>query len=699
MYPKSRYASCWLLAAMPTLASFGADRSGPLNELAATAEDPAVITTVAEASARWVDLSDDNVRVQIEGVVTGTMPSGAFRLHDGTLGIYVVRSAGGLKLTPGDRIAVAGTLRQGGFSPWIAPRRIVPLGRAPYPEARPASYDLLASGAADNQWLEITGVVRAAEVLEPPDFISLNLGMAGGNLRVLVNYSPHPVLESLVDAEVRMRGVASVNVNKHGHVVEPSFRAPSFAEVVVQRPPPGDPFELPLVPVSRLMRFAQGHRVRTSGVVTRRFSDTMFFVREGKLGLKVVTKQPVTFRPGDIIEADGFPVMSDGLAVLDQAVARSAGTGAPPDPVPTGLEALRDGTHTSDLVSVRARLVDWTAAGRKATLILQTGDQLFKGLLDQIPTQPLVLPEKNSLVNVTGVCIISELEDVWYYQPRSFLLLVADSADLELIQAPPWWTPERLWRALATTCLVLLASGGWVWLLRRQMERKHAVIEQQARHAAALEERSRIARELHDTLEQGLTGLSLQMKAIETDLNGTPHPAKSRLKFARQMLRQSRALAHNAIRELRSETVPSRLEGLVQGLKRVADSWNSSGALTVEVRIVGLPRPLPPRLENHLLGIGTEAMTNAVKHGRAEAIQVELDFRAQEVALRIKDNGAGFDPAGQLEQPAGCFGLLGMHERARELGGEIHIQSRRGEGTEISVTAPLASDPNPTTSR
>jgi signal transduction histidine kinase len=218
------------------------------------------------------------------------------------------------------------------------------------------------------------------------------------------------------------------------------------------------------------------------------------------------------------------------------------------------------------------------------------------------------------------------------------------------------------------------------------VDQKREVIQQQARHAAALEERSRIARELHDTLEQGLTGLSLQMKALETDLNDTPESARSRLASARQMLRQSRALARNAIRELRTEAVPPRHEGLVQGLKRVAHAWNQSGALTVTVTITGSAQPLAAPIENHLLGIGTEAMTNAVKHGRAEAIQVEIAFSATQISVRIKDNGVGFNPTLELEQSSGCFGLLGMRERAREVGGELRIESRLDHGTEISVT-------------
>jgi signal transduction histidine kinase len=693
MLPRSYFPSrrcavgCLVLLAAPWCAAQPAANATPPSP-------PRTITTVAEAFARWPELTADDQPAQLEGVVTGVMPSGAFRLNDGKLGIYVTRSATGKELTVGERVVVTGVLRKGGFSPWITPQQIKALGPGTLPEARPVSYNVLASGAADNQWVEIEGVVRAVQVLDTREFVGLDLGMDGGSLRVLVNFTGTAPFESLVDAAVRVRGVAAVNVDAHKRIVEPTFRISSFSDITVLRPGQPDAFAQPIVPVNRLMRQSTlggplHHRVRTRGVVTRRISPTALFVRDGEIGLKVETTSAQEFRPGDLIEAAGFPMMMEGMVVLQHAICRTAGTVAPPVPVEPTLVTLLQGKHNSDLVSVRSRLVDWVVAGQNVTLIFQTGDQLFKGLLNAPPGAPMLLPEKNSLVNVTGICVINELEDAWFYRPRSFMLLVADLSDLQLVLAPPWWTPERLWRALAIICLVLLAAAGWVWALRRQIGRKRAVIEQQARHAAALEERSRIARELHDTLEQGLTGLSLQMKAMETDLEGAPQPAHARLRFARQMLRQSRALARNAISELRSEATPPRLEGLVDGLKRVADSWNHSGALTVDVQIIGTARPLPPRVENHLLGIGTEAMTNAVKHGRADAITVELDFRPRDVALRIKDNGAGFDPDEHLEKASGCFGLLGMHERAREVGGEIRIRSRRGEGTEIFVAAPL----------
>ncbi len=688
-FPASAFA-CLAAAAF-------ADADGrPPGEMA---RDPGLLRTVAEADRAWAILAEEGPRVRIEGVVTGTMPSGAFRLHDGGRGIYVTKSPEGQELRPRDRVIVTGVVRKGGYSPWLLAHGIERTGVGEFPEAPAVSYAVLASGVADNQWVQVEGLVRSMRLLDPPNFVDLDLGMAGGNLRVLINHASGESYAGLEGALVRARGVAAVSVNRHGHVVEPTFRVPSLGEIEILRPAPADVFDQPVVAIDRLMKTAVPDapvaRVRVVASVTRRMSDTLFFVSDGQLGLKVQTATAVDYLPGDVVDLAGFPAMDEGLAVLKHARARLVRSGSPPTPARPSMEALLSGDHNSDLVQMRARLIDWTVTGRNVTLTFRAGEHYFKGLLSLPESAAPRLPERGSVVHVTGICVVSELDDIWFYKPSSFMMLLAGLEDLALVQAPPWWTPRRLWSALAIAIIVLLAVVAWVAALRRQVERKRAVIEQQARHAAALEERNRIARELHDTLEQGLTGLSLQMKAIETDLDGGPQLARSRLQFARQMLRQSRALAHNAIREMRTAPSPARSGGLVAGLRRVADSWNHSGALTVELRILGLSRPLPPQLEHHLLGIGTEAMTNAVKHGRANSIQVEIDFRSAQVAVRIRDNGTGFDPARCLDPGSGCFGLMGMRERAREVRGDIQINSRPGEGAEIVVLAPLAAASGP----
>ncbi|HEY0946527.1 MAG TPA: sensor histidine kinase [Opitutaceae bacterium] len=653
------------------------------------------VTSVAEAFALWPGLRADDQPAELEGVVTGAMPNGAFRLHDGALGLYVAKSADLPRVGAGERVRVTGVLQAGGTSPSITPHAIARLGRAPFPEARPATFSVLASGAVDNQWVEVEGVVRAVHLPEPRDFAVLDLGMDGGNLLALVNYDPRTEYTSLVDAAVRLRGTAAVKANAQKQILEPSLRVPSRAEITVLRPGLPDPFAQPLVPASLILRVRPGvrehpHRVRTGGTVTRQLSATTLFLRDGDTGLKVETSAPATFQPGDRIEVAGFPVVKDGMAVLEQAQARLIGTGAPPEPVvPKRMARLLAGKHNSDLVRVRARLADWVRAGPNVTLVFQADDQLFKGLLMLPESAPLTLPEINSLVDVTGICVISDLEDVWVYRPRAFVVLVAGPADLALVQAPPWWTASRLQRALTMACIVLLATAGWLWALRRQVRRTRTVIEQQARHAAALEERSRIARELHDTLEQGLTGVSLQMKAIETDLERSPAAARVRLQAARQMLRESRAVARNAIRELRSETESTRHERLVDGLRRLAGNWSSSGAPVIDVRVAGTAADLPARVEAHLLGIATEAVTNAIKHGRAAHIRIELERTDNHLSLRIADDGVGFDATGEPRSRPGGFGLLGMRERAHELNGHLRIASAPNRGTQVALDVPL----------
>lgn len=661
---------------------------------------PALLTRIADVK-KSPELAGQSIPVRIEGVVIWTAPKGDFFVHDGELGIHVGESEAGKRLRRGDRVRVVGTTRRGSFAPSIDLRDVVQLGAGVLPEPLRVSYGEIASGSLDGQWLEVEGVVCAFEQYGPAPGTILTLAVGGERLRVRVGYPEAPDSAQMIDptqiidAVVRVHGVAGGRFNPQRQLVEPVLRLPDSSSVTVLRPPPANPFALPLVPLDRLLMFslepASPHRVRTRGVVTRQISDRVFFLRDDNLGLKVEMHGPAAFESGDVVEAVGFPAMADGTAVLEGAMCRRVSAGPPIAPVRATVRELLDGFHNSNLVRIEARLVDWAPEGPALSFAFEAENHHFKGVLQQGGALDW-LPERNSAVEVTGIWVISELQDVWYYSPRSVLLLLSNPADLKVLQAPSWWTPERLWRALAISCAILLAVAGWVWALRRQIGRKRAVIEQHVRRAAALEERGRIARELHDTLEQGLTGLSLQMKAMETDLNGSPHPVRQRLQFARQMLRQSRALARNAIRELRAETIPARFEGLVEGLKRVANSWNASGVFTVDVQTAGNVRPLPPLLEKHLLGIATEAITNAVKHGRPDAIRVEIDFRAGDLTLRVTDNGAGFDPADHLDKPSGCFGLLGMRERAREIDGEIRIHSRPGDGAEIVVTAPLAGE-------
>jgi signal transduction histidine kinase len=169
------------------------------------------------------------------------------------------------------------------------------------------------------------------------------------------------------------------------------------------------------------------------------------------------------------------------------------------------------------------------------------------------------------------------------------------------------------------------------------------------------------------------------------DHQAAPHQVGESLEAARQMLRRSRALAHDAIRELRTDNPVRRPEPLAASLQRLVDQWRHSGITGIELITEGAARPVAEALERNLAGIAAEAVTNAVKHGRASTIQVRLRFEPEGIQLQVRDNGTGFDPAEKSRSEAGGFGLVGMRERAEAIGGEFLIHSHRGEGTSITV--------------
>ena len=174
---------------------------------------------------------------------------------------------------------------------------------------------------------------------------------------------------------------------------------------------------------------------------------------------------------------------------------------------------------------------------------------------------------------------------------------------------------------------------------------------------------------------------------------------------ARQMLRQSRALAQEAIRRLRTDTTGEEVESLPERLRNLGRMWRASGLKGVAVTVEGEVRSGTPEADRELLGIATEAITNAVKHAGATTIEVRLVGTAEGRRLEVRDNGRGFAPAAAAPQEGG-FGLAGMRERSAALGASLAVQSVPGAGTtvvvevrDLPVGRPADAGPSPVVTR
>ncbi|MGA7935248.1 MAG: histidine kinase, partial [Kovacikia sp.] len=202
-----------------------------------------------------------------------------------------------------------------------------------------------------------------------------------------------------------------------------------------------------------------------------------------------------------------------------------------------------------------------------------------------------------------------------------------------------------------------------------------------AESASILEERNRMAREIHDTLAQSFTGILLQVGAAAQVLADDPETTQVHLEMIEELARAGLAGARRSVSALR----PRLLEegNLESALHRIMAQMLSTTDTAVICETQGTAYSLPTEVENNLLRIGQEALTNAIKYACASKIRVELVYNQTQCILRVKDNGRGFG-VGSDPLSSG-FGLLGMSERAEHIGAQLRIQSQPGQGTEIVV--------------
>ncbi len=209
------------------------------------------------------------------------------------------------------------------------------------------------------------------------------------------------------------------------------------------------------------------------------------------------------------------------------------------------------------------------------------------------------------------------------------------------------------------------------------------------RVAAVIEERNRIARDWHDTLMADFSAISWQLEATRYRLeSGSSSEASTALDMARNMVKHCQAEARRIIWDLRNMDEPMGM--LSQELAKVLCLMGPRAEQGTEVYIEGEERPLPPVFVHHLVCIGQEAVSNALRHASPKSIRIHLTYGTERVSLTVEDNGDGFAVSSSAVQNSttGHFGLAVMQERARKIGGELKIRSTPGTGTEVRVDIP-----------
>ena len=242
--------------------------------------------------------------------------------------------------------------------------------------------------------------------------------------------------------------------------------------------------------------------------------------------------------------------------------------------------------------------------------------------------------------------------------------------------------PGSSWSAGALWGLMCVAAGWLVTLysshLQRLFELSRAAEEHQRN--AIVAERTRFARDIHDTLAQGFTGIMMQLNAAEQRLPPDSTEARVHIEKARELANASLEEARRSVSALRIAT-----GSLLDAIEQVGRKLTSDSGVQLDTKLEGQPYALPEQCEANLLRIAQEALTNAVRHSGAARVSVRLAYQTGSVVLEVGDSGRGITGI----EPSG-FGVDGMRERARQIGGEIQILSDPGRGTRIIVTVPNA---------
>lgn len=647
-------------------------------------------------------------------------------IQDGKAAIWLpmhVNRPRDLKL--GQEVEVGGYLQKGKFAPDFVVQSLEVIGEPGLPVPEIVTGSELLSGAYDCHFVELSGIVRAVQPWSAlgRDHAIMHLDAKGTRILVLTPGNQLERLSGLVDAVVRVKGITAVAVNESGQVLTAQMRVthPEFIEVLE---PPRDASTLPLTPLKGLLAYpvsgAPGHRIRTRGTVTHSRNNESFQIQDDEQGVRVWTTGKIELPAvNSFVEVIGFPKPGPVSPTLEDGQVRILG--ASTALAPAVMNTARDAFfHEGRVVQVSGRLVETQTDVSPARLLLKDGSLLFAAEFngsiprDALPARP------GAIITVTGIAegsLASPQQEEGYLKSRDLLIRLRNLSDVRVVEPAPWWTPLRLAVALAATGSALVTVMFFAGLLTRKnkslvvaeselvaardalakrvetrTDQLHAQLsarrDELTEYSAVTAERNRLARDLHDSLEQTLAGAALRMDAANDLL---PHPgatdtepARRQMEKAAELLRLSQTEVRRTVWGLRSLALEKY--SLAEALRDSVRLLTEDTGITTTLDLYDGDAGLANEQECELLHIAQEAVANVLKHANATSLEIALLRKDGMIVLTVKDNGHGFDPSIPIANDRPHYGQQDMRERAQLLGASLTVNSEVGGGSCIQVS-------------
>lgn len=673
------------------------------------------LTSLAEIRRLPTSEIAKNLPVKVVGVVTWCAPGrlpGGFMIDQKGSGIFVVgdhdlpdgRKAPGeesiRKLTLGDKVEIEAVTRFGGFAPelWAAGIRVI--GQAPVPSGKEVGMGYLLTGTYDAQRVALKGVVTGCRPYGHGNGTwVMVLAGTSGKARAIIPAMPGMTPEDIEDAGVLIRGVVFTRCNSRKEFVGLSIETTRIEDIQIYRAGGTDPFGVQMLEVGRLRAFLPSgysqHRRRITGVVTLA-KPGVLYLQGPSGGSRVSTRSSeISHAVGDLVDAAGFVEPYLGTSELASALTQKREEKPLPEPVAFSMAGDQDpGGLDGVLVRMRGLVLESHRSPQGIETLLSDEGKSFRAIL----AHPLAEAKElvpGSEVLLTGVAEITyELGP--YFPDQNVVsgvrLLLRTPADVVVHRVPPWWNARRLLIALGLSVAVAaLLAGAGLLLMRRVRAQSNqlaaeALVHRQvtAAHGAMMEERSRLAGEMHDGLQPMLSGLSFYLEAADSKLkDGLNEGADEALERSRTLLSR----IHDEFRqciwclyELGRQT--GDLDNELRRLARVQRQWSHA---EVNTEIHGEPFSLPPSISREVLLICQEAVENASRHGKSSRIDIACRFLETRLEVSVIDDGCGFDVGAVPNTTGPHFGLAGMRHRIERLGGTLDVVSKPGAGTRLNI--------------
>lgn len=393
------------------------------------------------------------------------------------------------------------------------------------------------------------------------------------------------------------------------------------------------------------------------------------YVQDASGGAAIEFVHSPSLKIGDEVQITGTVESSRFSSVLRNAAGHVLWQRSPAPPISVTVAQAAEGIYDAHFIETEG-VVDGErhpAAGQ-IVLMLHSGHQHFLAIVDSLADASLLDHiSAHSTVRVRGVCVVDQ---AFTGNSAAFAIMLRSSSDVRVLAGPPWWALRNL--LAAAMAVPIAALLGFLIYSRADRWRMQAV----------LDERLRMAREIHDTLAQGYAAIAFQLEsAIDNNsCVGTPDS----LTLALQMAERSRSEAHLSIASLRALHYDAQFPAL---LRHLLAAQIASG-ITLSIHTCGSGRRLPVEIESNLLRIIQECVSNTVRHAQASLVQVELDYSPDFLSVKVSDNGHGFNAVAAPGAEEGHYGIAGMRERSARIRADFHLISDAG-GTCVTLCVPL----------